>query len=313
MTIKVSIRISESHGSELSEYTFLYAHDKVEELPLGNSYQQNEFSATSPSKVPNEPLAQGVEKEETLSSARKEKFSGENITELKLTPFITSSILKIDGFEHAGNVIEEERQGYVRELNTESHACEMLDKYSYIMCSKSKFSGLVDNEEVLNIENCLIIPWDNDQTEHVHEDTMTLLSDGMQDSGDFFIQHDQSEHVHEDNTILIPEDIMQDTGDCFIFHDHTEHVQEVDTILFLDESMQDSGDSFTPHNQIVHVHEDNTMQILDDSAHDSGDSYIPHDETERVQEVDTILFLDDCMHVSGDCFIPQYIHQNDTS
>ena len=59
---------------------------------------------------------------------------------MKLTPFITSSILKIDGFEHTGNVIEEERQGYVRELNTDSHACEMLDKDSYIMCSKSKFS-----------------------------------------------------------------------------------------------------------------------------------------------------------------------------
>ena len=79
--IEVSIRISESHGSELSEYTFLYARDKIEELPLGNSYQQNEFSATSPSKVQNEPLAQGVDNEETLSSASKEKFSGENITE----------------------------------------------------------------------------------------------------------------------------------------------------------------------------------------------------------------------------------------
>ena len=251
-----------------------------------------------------------MEKEGTLSSASKEKFSGENITELKPTPFITSSILQIDGFEHAGNVIEEEKQGYVRELNTESHVCEMLDKDSYIMCSKSKFSGLVDNEEVLNIKNCLIIPWDNDQTEHVHEDTMTLLSDGMQDSSDCFTQHDQSEHVHEDNTILIPEDIMQDSGDCFIFHDQTEHVQEVDTILLYDESMQDFGDCFTPHNQIVHVHEDNTMQILDDSAHDSGDSFILHDETEHVQEVDTILLFDDCMHVSGDCPHPPPTYSN---
>ena len=141
----------------------------------------------------------------------------------------------MDRFEYAGHVIEEYKQGYIMKqntddlppiiltpLNVDGHACEMLDKDSYIVCSKSKFIGLVDNDDALNIEKYLLIPWDNDQTEHMHEDTMTLLSDGMQDSGDCFIQHDQSEHVHEDSTILILDGSKQDSSDSFIPHNQTE-------------------------------------------------------------------------------------------
>ena len=84
---------------------------------------------------------------------------------------------------------------------------------------------------------------------------MTLLSDGMQDSGgDGFTPHDQIVHVHEDNTIPILDDSVHNSGDSFIPHDETQHVQEVDTILFLDGCMHVSGDCFIPQ----YIHQNDT-------------------------------------------------------
>ena len=167
----------------------------------------------------------------------------------------------MDRFEYAGHVIEEYKQGYIMKqntgdlppiiltpLNVDGHACEMLDKDSYIVCSKSKFIGLVDNDDALNIEKYLLIPWDNDQTEYMHEDTMTSLSDGMQDSGDCFMQHDQCEHIHEDSTILILDGSKQDSSDSFIPHNQTNMCK---SYTVLDDIMLFSGDFHT----VVHTSE----------------------------------------------------------
>ena len=144
MTIKVSIEVPELQERKLSECS-LHAHDRLEEVSLtpDNPYQQNKHSTTTPAKVQNESLTQGVEKEVTLSYVSKEKNRDKNNSELKLSSF---SIFKMDGFVHTNSVVEVKKDYVSNKQNTDNLPPAVLN----MECNESKIVDGHTNSYTMN-------------------------------------------------------------------------------------------------------------------------------------------------------------------
>lgn len=154
MTIELDMKVSESYESKSSsEHNFLRAQDRLVEVPLTvKSNQQSKFSATTPAEVQNEPLAQGVGNDLSLSSVGNDYYqqsenSDTNASELKQSSFGDSSGF-INSFESTHNVFEVDKHGYImKERNTSTHEVIEEDKHGNIMKEQntSTHDGNTDN------------------------------------------------------------------------------------------------------------------------------------------------------------------------